>query len=156
MNSNDLLRSLGSPMLEGAVEYLGTLMPVTDVCQAELAAAQAKGLDLARITRSHYESAVPSLLLKGGEFEQTFMLLPDSEAGLSIGSIARDAIPGINLVNCNNETDLVICREQPNLGLEEVRRLLQSCKKAYFQAVSMPLSSPHARCDVLDWLPLDP
>jgi hypothetical protein len=46
--------------------------------------------------------------------------------------------------------------EQGGLALEELKSLLQPCHAAYEAAAATPLTSPHARFDVVDWLPLEP
>ena len=46
---------------------------------------------------------------------------------------------------------------QPEIHIEERRlKLLDFCKTAYYQMVVSPQNTPHCRCDILDWLPLDP
>ena len=39
---------------------------------------------------------------------------------------------------------------------QELASLLKPCRAAYEPAASAQLTSPHARFDVTDWLPLEP
>jgi len=50
----------------------------------------------------------------------------------------------------------MFCREQGFLGVEELRQLLRSSRKAYDAVVGSPPTSPHSRFDIVDWVPLDP
>ena len=42
------------------------------------------------------------------------------------------------------------------LTVEDLDRILRSCRAAYEDAAGTPQSSPHARFDIQDWTPLDP
>ena len=53
-------------------------------------------------------------------------------------------------------TDLMFCREQNNLSVQELDKVLQQFRAAYEAAALTPPTSPHARFDIMDWLPLDP
>ena len=50
----------------------------------------------------------------------------------------------------------MFCREQNGLTIEDLDRILRSCRAAYEDAAGTPQSSPHARFDIQDWTPLDP
>jgi site-specific recombinase XerD len=71
------------------------------------------------------------------------------EADLATKELTLKVIP-IGVV-----TDIFICREQPNLTLADVQQVFQHCKDEYEQNKSSQVSSPHARMDTLDWLPLE-
>jgi hypothetical protein len=34
--------------------------------------------------------------------------------------------------------------------------LIGPCHGAYEEMIVVPQASPHARCDIIDWVPLDP
>ena len=40
--------------------------------------------------------------------------------------------------------------------IRELHRMLKLCAQAYESLATVPQSSPHARFDLLDWMPLDP
>jgi hypothetical protein len=88
--------------------------------------------------------------------DDCFLLIPASEAGKRFGEEAEQALPGVHLVNVPGQADLLFCREQNGLSLEDLERLLQSCRAAYRQVTTVPNTSPHARFDIQDWTPLDP
>ena len=52
-------------------------------------------------------------------------------------------------------TDIFICREQGSLTLADLQQVFHHCKDDYEQNKSSLVSSPHARMDTQDWLPLD-
>jgi hypothetical protein len=156
MTSSDLMRGLGTPLLEGAAEYLGRLLPETDVCEAELSAARSLGIDLAAQLRAYHRLATPSISLKRTEQETSYLVVPGSPAGQQIGDLARRAQVPLSVVRVSNATDLLVCREQTNITPADLQELLAPCKKAYTLAATTPLDTPHTRCDILDWIPLDP
>ena len=52
-------------------------------------------------------------------------------------------------------TDLMFCREHGCLRPDELTALLGLCLPAYYAALASPHSSPHARFDVTEWMPLN-
>jgi hypothetical protein len=50
----------------------------------------------------------------------------------------------------------MFCREQTELSLEDLDGILRACHTACEEAVNLPQSSPHARFDIQDWMPIDP
>jgi hypothetical protein len=88
--------------------------------------------------------------------DQCFLLIPNSEAGKRFGEEAQQALPGIHLVSVPGQADLMFCRDQGGLQLEDLEKVLVSCRAAYRELAVVPQSSPHARFDIQDWVPLDP
>jgi serine/threonine protein kinase len=88
--------------------------------------------------------------------DHCFLLIPASESGKRYGEQARQVLSGLHLVNVPGQADLMFCREQGALTLEDLERLLRACRSAYDQAATLPQASPHARFDIQDWMPLDP
>jgi hypothetical protein len=88
--------------------------------------------------------------------QHSFLLIPASEDGKKFGELAHNAVPGLHLVNVPGQADLMFCREQAALGVEDLERILQPCRGAYRELSSLPPTSPHARFDIQDWTPLDP
>jgi hypothetical protein len=70
--------------------------------------------------------------------------------------MVRTVLPDVKLVRVPGQSDLMLCREQSSLSLEELQRVLRPCRGAYESLAGAPATSPHARFDILDWLPLDP
>jgi hypothetical protein len=155
-NKSDLRQFLGMPLLDATAEFLGRQLPVTDVCEAELSTAKSLDVDLIEQTRAYYQLAAPAITSTREEGEQSYLLVPATEAGRRLAEIAREAIPGLTGVRGANHTDVQLCREQAQIKLADLHNLLESCKIAYMQCNTSPLTTPHSRCDITDWVPLDP
>ena len=62
----------------------------------------------------------------------------------------------IKVVKVSGQSDLMFCREQGVLEPDDLRTILGPCRKVYEAMMPNPPTSPHARFDLHDWLPLDP
>ena len=51
---------------------------------------------------------------------------------------------------------MTVCREGDNLTLVELEEILNHARRAYQEMAPQPATSPHARFDVGEWLPLEP
>ncbi|HXG09229.1 MAG TPA: tubulin-like doman-containing protein [Gemmataceae bacterium] len=167
MSSSDLMRSLAGPLIEGAAEFLGEHLPITDVAQVEIAIAEAERAEgkpdpLVQRAHTYLNSAMP--LIAGApprksnpiNSQPVFLLLPASDAGTAYGAAVQEATPGLELVRVAGQADLMFCREQGYLRVEDLHRVLRLCQAAYEEAATVPTTSPHARFDINDWLPLNP
>jgi serine/threonine protein kinase len=92
----------------------------------------------------------------GAEDHEAYLLIPASEAGKTYGDRAQRVRNRLQLVRVPGQSALLFCREQGYLSLEDLQRVLRACRSAYQEAQLLPQTSPHARCDISDWLPLDP
>jgi hypothetical protein len=88
--------------------------------------------------------------------DQCLLLVPTSDAGKRFGEEAKKALPGVHLVNVPGQADLMFCRDQGGLTLEDLEQILATCRAAYRELAVVPQTSPHARFDIQDWVPLDP
>jgi hypothetical protein len=104
--------------------------------------------------RSNLQPRSPSVRKEVPQY--AFLLIPASDSGKDFGEQAKQVRPELVLVNVPGQSDLMFCREQIVVPPEEVERLLHSCRSAYRELASVPLTSPHARFDIQDWTPLDP
>src|SRR5262249_25146303 len=180
VSGSDLMRSLGEPLLNQAAVVLGDHLPITDVAQAILDRGEVKkekgrkaqepdpGISCLLPPTFCRESAAPLVRSDPqvprpkepeGEPEPAtidFLLTPASDAGKVYGEAAKRAVPSLHLVTVPGQADLMYCREQGFLSVEDVQRLLRPCRAAYEEAAVTPPASPHARCDISDWVPLDP
>jgi hypothetical protein len=152
----DLTRNLAAPLIDRAALCLGDHLPIMDVAQVQFTLAESRQEDIAAQARECLERAVPLVAGKDVANQQALLLVPTSEAGKTFGEQARTAIPKLNLVRVPGQADLMFCREQGHLTIEDLQRLLHPCRPAYEALAGVPHSSPHARCDILDWVPLDP
>lgn len=155
-STRDLSRHLAAPLIAVASSCLGELLPVTDVAQLEFASACARNGDFATHLRAYNDKAAPLVMSKEGTDQHGFLLAPASDAGKEFAAEARQALPGLELVRVPGQADLMFCREQGYLHPEDIQRIFRACRRAYDETVLVPQTSPHARFDILDWLPLDP
>jgi hypothetical protein len=88
--------------------------------------------------------------------QYSFLLIPASESGKAFGELAKQTVPELHLVNVPGQADLMFCREQSSLSLEDLERILRPCRNAYYESCLTVQTSPHARFDIHDWAPLDP
>jgi hypothetical protein len=156
VTAGDMFRHLARPMVDQAASALGDLLPITDVAQVEVSNAEARGLDIAAHARSFYAHAAPLVCGKDEANQHGFLLIPASEAGKAFGEQAKQALPNLHLVRVPGQADLMFCREQGFLTLEDLDRILSLCRPAYEDAATVPNSSPHSRFDIIDWTPLSP
>jgi serine/threonine protein kinase len=169
----DLNRHLIAPLLNQAVTYLGTQLPTTDVAEVEQELdPELEGEPAQRILAYHdaalpliSPTVVPPAVQLGYRRPDasalpaetpSFLLIPASEAGKRFGDEAEQILPRVQLVMVPGQADLMFCREQPALTLEDLERLLGPCRRAYEESATVPNLSPHARFDINDWSPLDP
>ena len=188
--SNDLHRHLIGPLVDRAANCLAQYLPVTDVAQVEMAAAEGDPEAMARRMQVSLESASPLgaglpkpqvkrdskvLALAGSRGDamppspegaggengepskrEAWVLIPASDAGKAYGEQARKILADVHLVRVPGQADLMFCQEQGSLSQEELERLIAPCRDAYRETAAVPASSPHARFDTRDWVPLEP
>lgn len=155
MTRADLMRALGTPLVEGAAQFLDRFLPITDVCEAELSAAEKLDVDMAAQLRAYHHLATPTVGSAKADRELHFLVLPNSEHGQALAETAKSVLPNLQVIPVANQADLLICREETELAPADLARLLEPCRPAYEISTTSPLSTPHSRCDVLDWIPLE-
>jgi eukaryotic-like serine/threonine-protein kinase len=168
VNGGELGRVLTGPLMDEAARILGEHLPIMDVAQilgsefgvtpepASLSRPIGASPEVASPIMAYLERATPLLAVKGDARQHPFLLVPASPAGKALAEAVAAALPDVKLVRVPGQSDLMFCREQGELGVEDLQRVLRACHVAYNALVSAPQTSPHARFDVLDWLPLDP
>jgi serine/threonine protein kinase len=166
MNSGDITRVLTNPLMEEASHILSEHLPIMDVAQilaSEFGISWETGAEAPPIhpelegqARNYLERALPLIPAKKQAGHQGFLLVPASSAGRALGEAVRTVLPEIKLVRVPGQADLMFCREQGLLTIEDLKLLLRPCRAAYDALVGAPPTSPHARFDILDWVPLDP
>ncbi|MCS6865801.1 MAG: tubulin-like doman-containing protein [Gemmataceae bacterium] len=149
----DMNRTLVGPLVEQTTAFLSELLPVTDVTEVEVATAQARKVEVTERIKNYHARAIPPC---GSESEaETLVLLPDTNSGRQFGQWVKAVVPPALLIAVNGTaTDLMFCREHHNLRPDEVAELFAACQPAYYQSLASPHTSPHARFDVTEWLPL--
>jgi hypothetical protein len=169
--SGDLMRNLTAPLLEDAIGLLGQYLPAMDVAQIlglEFGLIEPDGSlngvhprepagSLAEQTHAYFERATP-LMAGGGATPngESFLLLPASEVGRHLGEAVHAVLPDVKIVRVPGQADLMFCREQGCLSVQELHKIMQQFRVAYQATAVTPATSPHSRFDIMDWLPLDP
>jgi hypothetical protein len=162
--SGDLTRQLAAPLLEEASKFLGGFLPLMDVAQIITSevngehtghAPRGRG-DLAEQTRYYLAQATPLLAQKDSRGQDTLLLIPASAAGKQLGEAITALFRDVRLVRVPGQADLMFLREQGSLNAADLRPLLRACRAAYESVNGAPVTSPHARFDCTDWLPLEP
>lgn len=171
VNTGDLARMLAVPLMEEISHILGEHLPIMDVAQilgaefglnldvAGSPLASASGsppAGLAERVRSYLQKATPLVAAKNKVREQVFLLVPASPAGKALGEAIHFALPEIKVVRVPGQSDLMFCREQGFLHVDDLRPILAPCRPAYQALAGAPVTSPHARFDISDWVPVDP
>jgi hypothetical protein len=156
VGTGDLLRTLSGPLTEQAAASLSELLPTTDVAEVEFSAAAAERSDLHERAAMHYAKAAPLVEGKDPNNQHAFLLVPASPTGKILGEQAKQAIPNLHLLRVAGQADLMFCREQGCLSHDDLQRLLRPFRAAYTELAAVPGTSPHARFDITDWVPLDP
>ncbi len=83
------------------------------------------------------------------------MLIPASTAGKQLSEAITHQFPTVKFVRVPGQADLMFLREQGSLSAADLKALLRASRAAYEAVRAAPVSSPHARFDVTDWLPLE-
>lgn len=161
INSGDLIRQLAMPLLQETSAILGQHLPIMDVAQilgSELNAdGQAQAPDALKTqTEEYLKRATPLVLGQEDRKPHTFLLVPASPAGRIVADTVAQAFPEINHVRVPGQSDLMFLCEQGGLSAADVHTILKPCRAAYDAVANSPNASPHARFDIVDWLPLDP
>jgi hypothetical protein len=149
----DMSRTLVAPMVEQTTAFLSDLLPVTDVTEIEVATSRARKVEVGTRIKDYHARAVPSCGADGDA--QTFVLVPETESGQAFAAVVKRVVPEALTISVNGTaTDLMFCREHGNLRSDEVAALMQACVPAYYESLASPLTAPHARYDVTEWMPL--
>jgi hypothetical protein len=156
MTGSDLARQLAGPLVGVAAKALGEFLPETDVAEVESAMAAAGTENIAQQIKAYFDRAVPLVDGKAPADQTAFFLTPASDAGKALAEQAAAVIPQLQIVRVPGQTDLMLCREQGFLSSDDLKRVLRTCRQAYDEKVVSPSTSPHARFDFADWMPLDP
>jgi hypothetical protein len=162
--SGDLTRQMTVPLMEGTTQFLNQHLPIMDVAQiikSEVESGESclsdEGPEALRDQTQEYLSRCASAYVnKAGHGRNQFLLIPASTAGKGLSESITEMFPDLKLVRVPGQSDLMFLCEQGGLTFDELAPLLKPCRAAYEAAAGSPVTSPHARFDVTDWLPLEP
>ncbi len=152
--AGDLIGKLSDPLIEQTAAYLNQILDVGDIAEGEFVASGQRA-NLVEMIRKCYERAEP--LVGGNPDDQSgFLIIPTSEAGNELAEEVRPHLPSTKILRALGQTSVImVCREQRHLSTRDLMKLFAHCREAYRDSASRPATSPHARFDVLEWVPLD-
>lgn len=162
--SGDLTRQMAVPLLEGATQYLNRHLPIMDVAQilrAELEGENPRDRreasdGLREQMLSYLERSACPWMSSSGSRRHSFLLVPASNAGQGLSQAITELFPDLKPVPVPGQSDLMFLSEQGGLTVKELGPFLKACRAAYEGTTGSAVTSPHARFDVSDWLPLEP
>jgi eukaryotic-like serine/threonine-protein kinase len=161
INSGDLIRQLAMPLLQETSTILGQHLPIMDVAQIlsnefnSQGPAQAAD-ELHAQAQDYLKRAAPLIVGSMPAKQHQFLLVPASPDGRKLADAVTTAMPEVSHVRVPGQADLMFLREQGCLTIADLQKLLKPCRAAYEYLAPTPNTSPHARFDVLDWVPIDP
>jgi hypothetical protein len=161
IHSGDLIRQLAMPLLQETSSMLGQHLPIMDVAQILGNEFNSQGAayaadELHAQAQDYLKRATPLIVGGMGAKQHQFLLVPASPDGRKLADTVTTAMPEVNHVRVPGQADLMFLREQGCLTIADLQKLLKPCRAAYENLAPTPNTSPHARFDVLDWVPIDP
>ena len=147
--AGDFIQELADPLVDQTSAFLSTLLRVNDVAEF----ADPRGPEWANRLKKAHDRAVPTV--KGtADCERCYLLVPDTAAGRKLANVAAHQVPEVLPAAASRSNEVTFCREI-RLRVADVREAMQYCREAYEQRSNRTAPSPHARFDVVEWLPLD-
>jgi eukaryotic-like serine/threonine-protein kinase len=147
--AGDFMHELADPLIDQTSAYLGTLMPEADVAEF----SDQGGTDWGQRLKRSFDRATPTVPGKGDR-EAAYLLVPDTVGGDRVTSRVKAEWPDVAVIRASRANEVTFCRET-KLRPADVGETLHYCREAYEERSARPAPSPHARFDVVEWLPLD-
>jgi serine/threonine protein kinase len=162
--NGDLTRQMAVPIIEGASKFLDRHLPTMDVAQiikTEVEAGEScldsdASCGVKEQTQEYLRRSASPWGNKQGKQQYQILLLPVSSAGKSLSETMTELFPHLKLVRVPGQADLMFLSEQGGLTFDDLGPLLKPCRAAYEASTTNPSTSPHARFDIIDWMPLEP
>jgi hypothetical protein len=148
-SGNEVGHHFGRPLIEQAAWHLGTILPITDVAQVEFSAVNAETGGVTERLGKYVASAEPMFGEQGRQ--ETFLLVPETEAGQTFGRSAIGAFNGVQVVAVANPIELTVLREQITIPESRLSEIFEPAREVYREVVGVPALSPHSRFDVHQW-----
>jgi hypothetical protein len=153
IQSNDLGRDLVLPLVEQGSAFLGSLVRFNGVFDA------LRDVQKAQQSEEAFEKllapAEPSLGGADSE-ERVYLIVPkkkDLQTTVLRTKSKMNDVEWISLPESSSEW--LVIRERNCLRIQDLQELLSMCREAYTQLSGHIGTSPHARFDVQEWLPLE-
>src|SRR5204863_5945997 len=96
--NSDLARLLASPLIDNTAAYLSDLLPETDVAEAELSSADARGKAVADHIQKFYTKAAPMMSAGGLGNQNAYLLHPPGDASQQFAVEALKILPNLSTV----------------------------------------------------------
>ena len=147
--SGDYIRELTEPIIDQTAAFLGALLPVNDV--AEFSRFVPREWE-ARLKKARSRST-PTVAGPAGS-ERVFLVVPETPAGEQVVTdLALDSRQ-VTVLRSSRSNEIMFVTETM-LAMGDVRDLLEYCRGPYEKWSQRPATSPHARFDIVEWVPLD-
>jgi serine/threonine protein kinase len=147
--AGDFLHELADPLIDQTSAYLGTLLPSADVAEFP----ERTGADWDRRLERSFDRATPTVP-GSPDRETAYLLVPDTHSGDRLSARVKTTRPDVTVIRASRANEVTFCRET-KLRQTNVGETLHFCREAYEERAARPAPSPHARFDVVEWLPLD-
>jgi hypothetical protein len=147
--SSTAIEEVGPHLVDQASAFLSTLLPFQEV--TDFHNARGEGWE-SRLKRAN-DRAIPTV---HGHLPQEwrFALLPDTPAADALGHIVEQAFPNTQTIRVPRSNEIAFCREI-RLSIDDVRDAVKDCRPTYDTHARRLSVSPHARFDLIEWVPLD-
>jgi hypothetical protein len=152
--SGDLMDQLSDPLIDQTAAFLDQILDVGDISEGNFVAG-GKRADLVAMIEICHDRARP--LVPGDPREESdFLIVPTSAAANELAEEVRARLPKTKILHALGQTsDIMVCREQQHLSARHLQMIAGHCREAYQELAERAGTSPHARFDVLEWLPLE-
>jgi hypothetical protein len=147
--SGDFIQELADPLVDQAAAFLGQMLTMSDV--AEFPTQRGPNGE-ERLYRAFQRAA--SMVSGASDRERCYLLVPDTAGGEKVATVAGEKFPEATVLRASRSNEITFCREL-RLRASDVREAMQFCREPYEERSNRPAPSPHARFDVVEWLPLD-
>jgi hypothetical protein len=147
--AGDFMGDLADPLIDQSSAFLGTLLTLNDVAEFP----DQPGADWARRLTRAFDRAAPTVP-GANEFEQCYLLVPDTSGGQHISALAAGSRSGVSILRASRANEVTFCREM-TLRTPDIGETMHYCRESYEERAARPAPSPHARFDVIEWLPLE-
>jgi serine/threonine protein kinase len=147
--SSESNRSLGQIILHELIDFLDQRLEMDDVIGLILK----RDADGISALRQLHTQAKPDIILpyESQTEEATFLLLPETQAGMTLAESARRMFPGIQIIPVAKSDEIVMYRTQLGIPLEQLQVLNEAGQQAYQTAQAIEHFTAHARQDVQNW-----
>jgi hypothetical protein len=147
--AGDFIQELADPLIDQTSAFLGALLPMTDVAEFP----NQQGTDWGKRLQRAFDRANPTVP-GSAERESAYLLVPDTAAGEQVAGMVKAERPAVMTFQASRGNEITFCREL-RLRPVDVGQTLHYCRESYEERAARPAPSPHARFDVVEWLPLD-